>query len=427
MWDFAARYIVESWRVVVEMAPWLLFGMFAAGALHVSLPRGFIHRRFGGRGVSDVLKATALGMPMPMCSCGVIPAAIGLKKDGASNGAALAFLITTPQTGLDSILISATFLGWPFAIFLVFSTLITGFVGGVLVNFFERREPPVAAPPACARDARDGFGPRRRIIELFRFGYGELLRDIYVWIVIGVAVAALLSTVVPPDFFTRYAWMQGFGGMLVTLAIAIPLYVCASASIPIAAGLIHAGLPAGSAVVFLIAGPATNVSTLGAVAKSFGRRVIVIYLSTVIGMSLALGWVFQTLVLRGGAHHSMDGHAHGVPDAVSILSACVLLALMAWFAYSDIHASLRSWLGGWRARKAVASMQKTELLVEGMTCQNCAAHVKRALEAVQGVAGATVDLDHGRATVQGETYNPDELTTAVIAAGYKARLASSLP
>jgi len=417
------QYMKELWQVLLELAPWLMFGMFVAGVLHVILPRGFVHLHFGKRGFRDVLKAAALGVPLPLCSCGVIPAAIGLKKDGASNGAATAFLISTPQTGVDSLMVSASFLGWPFAIYKVFSALAMGLVGGTIVNLSERNHPPIEPPLTAACGMNENGFAASWFAELFRFGFNRLLREIYRWIALGIVVAAAIDLFVPPDFFAGYPWMQGVGGMLVMLAIALPLYVCATASVPIAAALIHAGLPLGSALVFLTAGPASNVATIGAIYKTFGRRVTAIYLATVAVMSVALGAAFQWVLAGpdGGMAHA--GHTHGLPFGIPVTAAVVLLALMGWFALSDAKAfALRM-----RAAKGKGEehMKTLELKVEGMTCQNCVAHVKRALEGAKGVARAEVDLKSGRAVVNGEALVADALVAAVVKAGYQAAVARS--
>lgn len=415
--DLLLRFLSETWTVLLDLAPWLLLGMFVAGILHVVLPRGFVHAHFGGRGVLDVVKACALGVPLPLCSCGVIPAAMGLKKDGASNGASTAFLISTPQTGVDSVMVCASFLGWPFALFKVASAFLMGLVGGVAVNAVERNHAPVVAP-SVEESKTTGWkgGP---VVELFRFGFGQLLRDIYRWVVIGVVVAGLLSTFIPKNFFANYDWMSGFGGMLVMLAISLPLYVCATASVPIAAALINLGLPMGSALVLLMAGPATNAATIGAVFKAFGRRVTGIYLGVVISLSLLLGWLFQSLVAgAAAAHHTGEGHEHNGAGVVALVSTWTLLALFGWFVASDVALALARR----RAKQTTGdgAMNSVELKVEGMTCENCAAHVKRALEASAGVSGTEVDLDSGIAKASGAGLNATTLIAAVVEAGYKA-------
>ena len=408
------------WEILLDLSLWLGVGFIVAGMFHVLLPAGFIHRWLGGRGFMDVLKASLVGVPMPLCSCGVIPTAIGLKKDGASSGASTAFLISTPQIGVNSIFVSASFLGLPFALFKVFSALIMGLVGGALVNWAERGQTgdAIALGDSAPADERPRRTPMQAVVEIFRYGFGRLFRDIYLWIAMGVVVAALIVVLVPQDFFARYGWMQGPGGMLVMLAISLPLYVCATSSVPIAAGLIHAGLPAGSALVFLMAGPATNVATIGAIFKSFGRKITFIYLGTVIVLSLLFGWVFQALPGLDVAH-SMQGHDHDSHgNLLSAAFAVLTVGLMIRFALQDIGA----YLNNRAARKAreAENMETVELQVEGMTCGSCVAHVKRALESPPSTRSVEVDLPSGRVTVVGDGLDAEALIASVQSAGYKA-------
>lgn len=395
-----AQYGAAVWAVWLELAPWLLLGAFIAAALHVRLPAGFMRRQLSGP--AGVFKAVLFGVPLPLCSCGVIPTGLGLKKDGASDGAAVGFLISTPQTGVDSILVSASFLGWPFALFKLGSAALTGVVGGL---WADRVSPPsaVEAPVAAGPE-----GPRT-----WRAGWDHglmLLRTIAGWVVFGVLLSAAITTWLPPDLFARlnaYGAIVPFAGALL---ISVPLYVCATASVPIAAALVAAGMPAGAALVFLMAGPATNVATIGAVYRGFGGRVLAVYLATIIVGSVGLGWLFEA-VIDAGAVAQAAAHHHTAWWAVA--GAVLGAALFGWFAVD----AARGWLRGRRAPAAEA--RETVLMVEGMTCGGCARRVEAALRAVDGVEQATVDLAAARATVRG-TADPPTLIAALDAAGYPA-------
>ena len=227
------RYLTEVWTILLELGYPLLLGIVIAGAVHVILPAGFIHKNFGGRGLKSVLKASSLGVPMPLCSCGVIPTAIGLKQDGASDGAATGFLISTPQTGVDSILVSASFLGWPFAIFKLVVAFITGIIGGTVVDLFDKEQ---ASKREQVLSNNQATGYRPKLKEAVRFGVYELLGMIYGWIIVGIFVAALITVLIPPGYLSNIGWIGGIGGLLLMLAIALPLYVCATASVPVAVG-----------------------------------------------------------------------------------------------------------------------------------------------------------------------------------------------
>ena len=278
-----------AWHVLLQLAPWILLGTLIAGLIHILLPRGFIHRRL--QGVGGVLQAVGIGVPLPLCSCGVIPAGIGLKKDGASDGAAVGFLISTPQTGVDSILVSASFLGWPFALFKVVAAAVTGIAGGLLV---ERGASPVAEDPPMTTANVETARAVHRVRALLDHGL-EIIRSIWRWLVVGILASAAITAYVPTDGLAGLGSLGIVVSCLAALAISLPLYVCATASVPIAYALVHSGLPSGAALVFLMAGPATNVATIGAIYRGFGKRVLAIYLATIVVGSCLAAIVFEGL------------------------------------------------------------------------------------------------------------------------------------
>jgi uncharacterized membrane protein YraQ (UPF0718 family)/copper chaperone CopZ len=396
--------LLALWSVLAELAPWLLLGASIAGLLHVWLPADFIHRHLNGRW--GVLKAAAIGVPMPLCSCGVIPTGLGLKKDGASDGAVVAFLISTPQTGVDSILVSASFLGLPFALFKVVSAFVTGLVGGWITDaVVASPAPPVPQPEdgeACAV-APPGPAYKRAVEHAL-----ELLQTTWRWMVFGVVVSALLSHYVPPDALASLSAGGGVLAYLGVLAVAVPLYVCATASVPIAAALVGAGMPVGAALVFLMAGPATNVATLGAVYRTLGARALGAYLGTILVGSVSLGmlaepWLTPTVGQAHHHHHELAWWAHA--------SAALLLALMVWFAVQSARA--------WWSRHRLAKLPALEVGVEGMKCGGCAGRLQRALQDAQGVAQAAVSLETRKARVQG-SISEARLRELIQQAGFKA-------
>ena len=388
------------WQVWLQLSPWLLLGAAAAGLLHVLLPRDFARRQF--RGTSGVAKAVALGVPLPLCSCGVIPAGLGLKKDGASDGAAVGFLISTPQTGVDSLLVSASFLGWPFTIFKMLSALVMGLVGGV-------------ATEALHTDAYDDSRLEGATAPHSTVGFFEhmvdVIRPIWKWIVFGVVASAAITVWIPPGAMAGWSEVNPALSGLVALVIALPLYVCATASVPIAAALIMQGMPTGAALVFLMAGPATNIATIGAVRRAFGGRVLAVYLATVIIGSLGLAYVYDALIPFEALGAMV--HEHGHPWW-AWLSAIVLGVLFVYFVLDDLRRAVQ------RLHRAPGSEAAVTLEVQGMTCDNCVRKLERALNQTQGVTSATVTLEPSRATVEG-TAAPSDLEAAVRAAGYAVK------
>lgn len=395
-------FFSHLWNTTAELAPWLLIGLAIAGLFHALLPKGLVARSL--RGPSGVFKAVGIGVPLPLCSCGVIPAGIGLKKDGASSGAAVGFLIATPQTGVDSILVSASMLGWPFALVKVGAALVTGLVGGLLV---ERASPTSPGTGPLLE------GPSAPLAARLREGAGhsiEVFRSIWRWLAFGVVMSAVLMALVTPGSLASAFGDSWFLASLAVLAVAIPTYVCATGSVPIAAALVAGGLPLPAALVFLMAGPATSIATIGTIHKHFGRKVTVIYLGTIIAGSLTFAWLFDTTLggLAAHAHH----HEHSGLGWVSSLFAWVLIAAMGWFALDELRGFLRG-------RKTVSNeTPKLELEVSGMTCNGCVMGLERALSQVAGVEKTEVVLDGGRATVLGRVER-EAVEDAVRRAGFE--------
>ncbi len=399
-------FLQSTWSVLAELAPWLLFGALLAALLHVLLPRNLIRRQLSGYG--GAVKAVVLGVPLPLCSCGVIPAGIGLKRTGASNGSAMGFLISTPQTGVDSILVSATFLGWPFALFKVAAAAVTGIAGGWWVEGMKDDGAPVE-DEASAEEAGVESGGHRiggtvvpKITEMIDHG-GELLQSIWRWVAVGILVSAAIEVLLPQQAWLDLAALGTFGAAAAALVISLPLYVCATASVPIAAALVANGLPLGAALVFLMAGPATNVATVGAVYRGFGRKVTAVYLTTVIVGSLGFAVLFESLI-GGAAVRAGHAHEHGVPWWAAT-SAILLVLMFGWFGLQEFRRWRRNARADrWSTEQVAAGEpggRAVEIAVTGMTCGNCADAVESALLAAPGVQAARVDLTGGTATVWG--------------------------
>jgi uncharacterized membrane protein YraQ (UPF0718 family)/copper chaperone CopZ len=402
-------FLHNLWQVMLDLSPSLLLGLVLAGMLHVYLPKGLVHRGMSRPDLASAVRASLIGVPMPLCSCGVVPAALALKNEGASKGATTAFLISTPQTGVDSLLVSASFLGWPFALFKLAAAFLTGLLGGVLVNRFTRQESPLPLATGDDGQRESGSGP----VRVLRYALYDLLGAIDLWILAGVIAAALITTLVPADYFADRAWSAGLLGMLLVLAISLPLYVCTTGSVPIAASLIAAGMPAGSALVFLMAGPATNIATIGAVYRALGGRVLAIYLGTVVVMSIGLGLGFDFLL--GDVGQVQGVHHHGI-DWVAVVSAVLVSVLMAYLSARRVHRRLRE-----RAAARDGGHRDLVIQVEGMTCQHCVGRVKQTLEGFETVQEAFPSLSTGQVRIRGEHLDASALIAAVQRAGYQAR------
>ncbi|TPE53333.1 permease [Maribrevibacterium harenarium] len=323
----------------LESAPWLLLGLLVAGVLKEFVPMDWMERQLGQQSRFAVVKAAIIGAPLPLCSCGVIPAAAGLRRAGASKGATTSFLISTPETGVDSIALSWVLLGPFMAIVRPIAAIVSAITAGYLVGR-ESPEPiaPELAPSSsccssgcCGSDkkAADAHPPLLgRIKSSLQYATTEMVDDIALWLLVGLAFAALVQAYVPQSFLAQ--WGDGLIAMLVMVIISIPMYICATASTPIAAGLLAAGVSPGAVLVFMLAGPATNIATLGMVNKLLGRRALWAYLTGVLACALGFGylvdWLFSTfdgaIVL---ANLQSDDHPQSL---VAILSSVVLILLM---------------------------------------------------------------------------------------------------
>ncbi|MEO0529732.1 MAG: permease [Planctomycetota bacterium] len=329
------RSVIEAmWQMTVELAPWLVVGAAVAGAMHAFLPAGLMRRLLGGKGA--VWKSVLVGVPLPLCSCAVIPVGLGLKRQGASDGAAVAFLIATPQTGVDSVLVTAGLLGWPLALFKVATALMTGLAGGWLTDSVTPKSMalPIIDPPRAPGDSTSlSFRVRSGAAHA-----DDLIGAIWKWLVLGIVVSAAISTFAPPSMMEGLAAYGLAAAMGAALTLSLPLYVCATASVPIAAALVAAGLPLGAAIVFLMAGPATNAATIGAVYRGIGTRALAVYLGTIVVGSLVGGVLFEAWFgTATAADMNVIGHDHShSANLVEILAAVGLIVWLASWAYRDL-------------------------------------------------------------------------------------------
>lgn len=311
----------EIIHIINEMSPYLLLGFLLAGLMHAFIPQQYYSKYLAKPNFRSVLNATLFGIPLPLCSCGVIPTAMSLRKEGASKGAATSFLIATPQTGVDSIIATSSLMGLPFAIIRPIAALITALFGGSLVNTFDKNndDKPHSEHEEhhechCHNEheeehhechcheheehheGKKSFG--EKIKTALEYGYVEMMEDIGKWLIIGLIVAGLITVFVPEEAFKVF---QGntFLSMLLVLAIAVPMYVCATGSIPIAVALMLKGLTPGAALVLLMAGPACNMASLLVVRKVMGTKTLVIYLASIILGSIIFGAAIDFMQFNG--------------------------------------------------------------------------------------------------------------------------------
>ena len=415
-----------------EMSPYILLGFLIAGLLHAFIPQKVMARHLSGSGWKSVLKSSLIGIPLPLCSCGVLPTSICMRRSGASKAATTSFLISTPQTGVDSIAATWSLLGPAFAVIRPIAALVTAFFGGIAVGKTETAHdcPDGRCAveehdhghhhkhPASASDNRDDEQPASfigRCVAALLYGFIDLVGSIGNWLVAGLVIAAIITVYVPSDFFSILG-KTPILSMIAVLVIAIPMYVCATGSIPIAMSLVLKGLSPGTALVLLMAGPAANFASFTLISREMGRRSASVYLAAIVVGSILFGLAIDYLLPASWfnlpAMHA--GHEHGAAGFGLFSSICSLI-LVLLLLYSFIRRFFK--------HKISQTDMTTEYVITGMNCPHCQATVTKSIAGIPGVEDVAVDLSTGKASVNG-THDADQLIAAVRAAGFDARPAS---
>ncbi|MBD3422042.1 MAG: SO_0444 family Cu/Zn efflux transporter [Chitinivibrionales bacterium] len=296
----------------ISMAPYLLIGLTCAGILRVFFSPHFVAHHLGGNKVSAIVNASLFGVPLPLCSCGVVPTALSLRKSNASESATVSFLISTPQTGIDSIIATYGMLGPVFAIFRPLAAFLMGIAGGITVLIFGDKKPVVAAKekPECTCKVDENAARKKqpnKLTQFWNYSFHTFLDDISVHLVIGIFLAGLISAFVPEEFFAQTVGNE-FVTMLLMIIGGIPLYICATASIPIAVALIAKGVSPGAAFVFLAVGPVTNAASLVLIGHSLGKKVTALYLGAIALTSILAGMLFNAFL--DSANTTIIEHIH---------------------------------------------------------------------------------------------------------------------
>jgi len=410
--QFLTEFVKAVWNTGVALAPSLFFGLLVAGVLHVFVKKNKIYKHMGKPGFRSSLKASLIGVPLPLCSCGVLPAALGLRRDGASKGAAVSFLSSTPQTGVDSIAATWALLGWPIALAKVVAAFVAGVVSGTVVDSLDRENGHSSAPRSETAEEKGSIPGR-----IWRYAFGTLFRDIYLWLFIGVGISALITVFIEPGQLADYPVLSGPLGMLAALAIGIPLYVCSVSSVPIAAALVYAGFPVGSALVFLMAGPATNAATMGAVRKSLGKLSFWSYIITIVAVSILAGLLLNGLDIPTGGilqYHEVSG----LTGVLTAIAAAFFFLAIAFYGVKDTKSRLRS-----GNTAALADSGGITYNVSAMTCPNCVRTVTESLQNLAGVISVEVSLENGSAVVvPGAGYSSSSILEALRDIGHTGEL-----
>jgi uncharacterized membrane protein YraQ (UPF0718 family) len=363
--ELLMQILVESWRIFEESSVYILFGIFVAGLLRVFLSPEAVARHLGEGRFRSVFKAALMGIPIPLCSCGVLPAAVSLKKQGANNGATTAFLISTPESGVDSIALTYALMDPIMTVARPVAAFVTAAGAGMAENLFSQEKgdgqvvPDLSCPVDNCCDGVDCLPAVHRshhtFAEKLRAGMGFALRelwgDIAAWFFVGVLLAGIITVAFPSEVMARHLG-GGLPSMLIMLALGIPLYICATASTPIAAAFILKGVSPGAALVFLLAGPATNVTSLTVLLKILGKRATAVYLVGIAVMTVACGMILDEIYgLWGISAQALAGRASEIlPHGVEVTGALALVAL----SIKPFYAALRAGLMRLKGKAAVA-------------------------------------------------------------------------
>ncbi len=409
--------------ILNEMSPYILLGFLIAGVLHVFVKPEMMSRHLSGNGLKPVAKAALFGIPLPLCSCGVLPTAVSLKRGGASNAASASFLIATPQTGVDSIAATYSLLGPAMAVIRPVGALVGAMFGGLAIGRIAPdadladESTPAARSGGCQADAEQSRGSFfGKVVASVKYGFGDMISHVGKWLVIGLVVAALITVLVPDDIFTglaRYPLLA----MLAMVAVAVPMYICATGSIPIALSLMLKGLSPGVAFVMLMAGPAANFASVMVLKRSLGAKATAVYVGSVVATAIGFGLLIDYLLpaswfVPTGSLAACCHAGHSFPLFSTLCSALLVVLL--------INALV---VKKFKSKPQIQSTElKTVYKVKGMMCPHCQANVQKGLESLAGVEEVVVDLGNSTAEVAGDIA-PDDVVAKIRALGYEAELA----
>jgi len=351
------------WNLVIESAPWLLVGYLLAGIIKLVIPSSWVEKQLAKPGVGSVIKGALIGAPLPLCSCGVIPTALAIRKAGASKGATASFLVATPETGVDSISYSYAILGPVFAIVRPLGALLSAITAGLLVRVMDTDDSLVVEQKTCGsccggkKTETVEPGMREKLLSAVQYGYGRMISDTAKWLTIGLVAATFITTWVPQSFFLQ--WGDGLLAMVIMVLVGLPMYICATASTPVAASLLFAGLSPGAALVFLLTGPATNIATMGVIREQLGNRSLTAYLIGVISMAIVCGLALNQLFEVFGWSLQLNIMEHGESWPLWRQLAAILLTALV------LRVFLKPWLSALTGRRAKSEPgQETQLARE---------------------------------------------------------------
>ena len=398
--------LYNLWNLILEISPYLLFGFLISGILSIYLNADTIKKYLGRNSFSSILYASFLGVPLPLCSCGVIPVSAYLRKHGASKAATSSFLISTPQTGVDSIFITYSLLGPILAIYRPIVALLSGLLGGGLTHIMDSNEHQVDFDE-CKDECCDESQGSTTIMRILNYGFVRLPLDIVTPLVLGLFVSSIIAIFIPSNYFELYG--SGIIGMIIMLFLGLPTYVCATASVPIAFVLYTKGFSLGAVLVFLMTGPATNITTISVCWKILGKKSTLIYLLTIIISAISAGLFLDYLIPQLNIEQSNFQIDHLIGKNIHKLCAYLLIGI--------IVNSIRI---KYNAKSMIKTSEKhISISIKGMTCSHCEESVQKTLMNINGITKVIANAKSGKVIIHGENYSIEKINEEIHMLGFK--------
>ena len=410
--QYLQNYIFNLFELFNKISPFLILGFLISGILSILLTVEMISKYLGGKSFSSIFFASLFGVPLPLCSCGVIPVTAYLRNHGASKGSAASFLISTPQTGVDSIMVTYSLLGPLMAIYRPIIAFISGLVGGFVINKYDNSSDAVEKS-SCDEDCCTEYDSKSKSIKILHYGFVRLPLDIFKPLIVGLLLSALISIIIPDNSFVSIG--GGILGMFIMLFISLPMYICATASIPLAFIFLEKGFSLGAILVFLMAGPATNLTTITVSLKILGRQSTAIYLSTIIAISLISGCILDLVLVKNYFENkSADIHNHfGI--LTYVCSGLLVLIILNSIRIKYFSNNLK--LVNSRA-ESMGQKNTLQIYINGMTCSHCVDSVKKSLINLTGVEKVLIDLESGQVNILGQSFDEESIQKNIVALGY---------
>ena len=416
IFDYCFIFIQEIWSLCLDMSPYLLLGMLVSGLIFVFIDSSIIYRQIGDKDFISILKSTLFGIPLPLCSCGVIPVAATLRDSGASKGSTVSFLVSTPQTGVDSIFLTYGMLGPVFALFRPLAAFFSGVFSGVIINKLDKDEHHHLPDQELKETEDQSLIERLRLG--FNYGFISLPADIVVPLFQGLIVAAAISIFLPPDIIANHFAANKYLQFFMMLAISIPLYVCATASIPIAVALMAKGISPGAAFVFLMAGPATNASSIAVIKNILGKQTLYYYVMLIGVTAIVFGVLLDFFLMFipptiPNIHH----HDHGGTLRILLNTIFILVLVNAYLSRfrKDNEVLVED------TEESGESLEYLEMIVEGMTCGHCKESVESVVNSFNSVEEASVDLMSGKVALSGKGIELNMIKEKIISRGFSIK------